>query len=83
MEEKKLLDYFEGKTQQILNDYNNFNKTLIISNNNTDTGIALFIYLLKQLCNMNYSQSIISIQSKMKTNISFQNQNTKYIIKKI
>lgn len=83
MEEKKLFDYFEAKTQQILNDYQNFNKTLIISNNNTDTAIALFIYLLKQLCNMNYSQSIISIQSKMKKNISFQNENTKYIIKKI
>ena len=54
--EEKTIRLFESKTQQILNDYHNFNKTLIISNNNTDTGIALFIYLLKQLCNMNYSK---------------------------
>ena len=83
IEEKKLFTYFQGKTKQIINDYFNYNKTIIISNNHTDTAIALFIYLLKEICNMNYKQSIISIQSKMNTNIHFQNNNTKYIIKKI
>ena len=44
MEEKKLFTYFQSKTAQIISDYTNYNKTLIISSNHTDTAIALFIY---------------------------------------
>ena len=83
IEETKLFTYFQNKTRQLINDYYSYNKTIIISNNHTDTGIAFLIYLLKEICDMNYTQSIISIQSKMNKNISFFNNNKKYIIKKI
>jgi len=82
MESKKLTNYIIGKVAQIKNDYFNYNKTLIISNNYTDVAIILFIYLLEDLCNMNYKQSLISIQSKMTTKLIFQNKNTKLLLKK-
>ena len=38
--------------------------------------------LLKHLCNMDYKQSLLSIQSKMNSKIVIQNINTKLLLKK-
>ena len=82
MESQKLITYITGKTEQIKNDYFNYNKTLIISNNYTDVAVILFIYLLEDLCSMDYKKSLISIQSKMPTKLIIQNKNTKLLLKK-
>ena len=82
MESQKLINYITGKIAQLKSDYFNYNKTLIISNNYTDVAIILFIYLLEDLCNMNYKQSLVSIQSKINTKLTIQNKNTKLLLKK-
>jgi hypothetical protein len=82
MESQKMKNYIETKIAELKQYYFNFQKTLIISNNHTDTAIILFIYLLKHLCNMDYKQSLLSIQSKMNSKIVIQNINTKLLLKK-
>ena len=82
MEASKLINYINNKINQIKQDYYNFNKTLIISNNYTDVAIILFIFMLEELCNMNYKQSLLSIQSKMHSKLIIQNQNTKLLLQK-
>ena len=82
MESQKMKNYIETKIAELKQYYLNFQKTLIISNNHTDTAIILFIYLLKHLCNMDYKQSLLSIQSKMNSKIVIQNINTKLLLKK-
>lgn len=82
MESQKMKNYIETKITELKQYYFNFQKTLIISNNHTDTAIVLFIYLLKHLCNMDYKQSLLSIQSKMNSKIVIQNINTKLLLKK-
>ena len=82
MEANKLINYLNSKINQIKQDYLNYNKTLIISNNYTDVAIILFIYLMEEMCNMNYKQSLLSIQSKMNSKLVIQNQNTKLLLQK-
>lgn len=82
MESQKMKQYMETKIAELTQSYFNYQKTLIISNNHTDTGIILFIYLLKHLCNMNYKQSLLSIQSKMNSKLIINNINTKLLLKK-
>ena len=82
MESQKMKNYIETKIAELKQYYFNYQKTLIISNNHTDTAIVLFIYLLKHLCNMDYKQSLLSIQSKMNSKIVIQNINTKLLLKK-
>lgn len=82
MEARKLIEYIKNKVNQIKQDYYNFNRTLIISNNYTDVAIILFIFMMEDMCHMNYKQSIISLQSKMNSKLVIQNQNTKLLLQK-
>lgn len=81
METQKIKSYLSTKIAEIIQNYYNYQKTLILSNNHTDTAIILFIYLLRELCNMDYKQSLLSIQSKMNSKLIIQNINTKLLIK--
>ena len=82
IENKKLLDYFNQKIKEIKMLYVSGKSVLIISNNNIDTSIGLFILLFKNLANMDCIHSILSIQSKVKTPITIGGD-MKYFIKTV
>ena len=79
IESKKLLDYVIKKQFEILSFYKHNQPTLIISTNNMDTGLALFLYIFKHSANMDIKHSIISIKSKLTTPILISD-NMKYFI---
>lgn len=80
IQNQKLLKYIQLKNNEIKSLYYSFKPILLISSNNIDTAIGLFILLFKFLANMNYKHSILSIQSKMKTPIHVSEE-LKYFLK--
>ncbi len=82
IENQKLLNYFHQKIKEIKILYVSGKSVLIISNNNIDTAIGLFILLFKIFANMDCKHSILSIQSKVKTPITI-GADMKYFIKTV
>jgi len=82
IENQKLLNYLNQKIKEIKILYVSGKSVLIISNNNIDTAIGLFILLFKNFANMDCKHSILSIQSKVKTPITI-GTDMKYFIKTI
>ena len=71
MNSKKLLDYVNSKVLELKQEYAQNNKVLIISNNNIETAIALFLILFKSIADMGFEHSIQSLQSKIHTPLKF------------
>ena len=80
---KKIIEYSENKCIEIKQNYFNNKKILIMTNNNIDTSIILFTYMFKYIANMNWKQSITSLQSKVPIPLIIKNNLTKQIIKTI
>ena len=80
---KNIIQYCEIKSIELKQHYYDNNKILLITNNNIDSSIILFIYLFKYLSNMNWKQTLQSIQSKMSIPLIIKHDITKQLIKTI
>jgi len=83
IESDKLFEYYNLKIKELKNDYYDNKNVLIISTNNIDISIGLFILFFKINCNMNYKKAIESIQSKLHSKIFISNKMKQFIKNKL
>lgn len=83
IESDKLFEYYNLKIKELKNDYYSNKKVLIISTNNIDISIGLFILFFKIKCNMNYKKALESIQSKLHSKIFLSNKMKLFIKNKL
>ena len=83
IESDKLYEYYNLKIKELKNDYYDNKNVLIISTNNIDISIGLFILYFKINCNMDYKKAVESIQSKLHSKIFLSNKMKQFIKNKL